>query len=74
LCIIALNSLIGFTGNLGHQKIDWLMLIIISAICIVGIIIGSKLSARVSSQKLKPAFGWFTLIVGVFVLIKETLL
>lgn len=74
LCIIALNSLIGFTGNIGHQKIDWIMLMIISAICITGILLGSVLSTKVSSQKLKPAFGWFTLVVGVFVLIKETLL
>lgn len=74
LCIIALNSLIGFTGNIGHQKIDWVMLMIISAICIVGILLGSLLSTKVSSQKLKPAFGWFTLVVGIFVLIKETLL
>lgn len=74
LCIIALNSLIGFTGNIGHQKIDWLMLAIISTICIVGILLGSLLSSKVSSQKLKPAFGWFTLVVGIFVLIKETLL
>lgn len=74
LCIIALNSLIGFTGNIDHQKIDWFMLIIISAICIVGILLGSLLSSKVSSHKLKPAFGWFTLVVGLFVLIKETLL
>lgn len=74
LCIIALNSLVGFTGNIGHQKIDWVMLMIISSICITGILLGSVLSTKVSSQKLKPAFGWFTLVVGVFVLIKETLL
>lgn len=74
LCIIALNSLVGFTGNIGHQKIDWSMLIIISSICIVGILLGSLLSSQIPSQKLKPAFGWFTLIVGFFVLIKETIL
>ena len=74
LCIIALNSLIGFTGNIGHQTIDWVMLLIISSICILGILLGSLLSSKVSSQKLKPAFGWFTLVVGIFVLIKETLL
>ena len=74
LCIIALNSLVGFTGNIGHQNIDWIMLMIISVICILGILIGSLLSTKVSSQKLKPAFGWFTLVVGIFVLIKETIL
>ena len=71
LCIVALNSLIGFTGNIGHQKIDWVMLMIISVMCMTGILVGSLLSTKVSAEKLKPAFGWFTLAVGVFVLIKE---
>lgn len=72
LCIIALNSLIGFTGNIGTElRIDWFFLLSISAISILGIIIGSRLSGRISSQKLKPAFGWFTLLVGVSVLVKE---
>ena len=73
LCIIAINSLIGFTGNIGHQQIDWLFLLSISALCGLGIILGSVLSNHISSQKLKPAFGWFTLCVGIFVIIKETL-
>ena len=74
LCIIAINSLIGFTGNIGHQQIDWLFLVSISAVCGIGILFGSILSNHISSQKLKPAFGWFTLCVGIFVLIKETIL
>jgi uncharacterized membrane protein YfcA len=73
LCIIALNSLIGFTGNIGHQSINWVFLLSISSICIGGILLGSLLSTKVSSQKLRPAFGWFTIVVGIFVLIKETL-
>lgn len=74
LCIIAINSLIGFTGNIGHQQIDWLFLVSISAMCVVGIILGSLVSDRISSKKLKPAFGWFTLTVGIFVLVKELFL
>lgn len=73
LCIIAINSLVGFSGNLGNQHINWSFLLSISAISILGILIGSRLSAKVPSKKLKPAFGWFTLAVGFFVLIKETL-
>ncbi|MBA2611721.1 MAG: sulfite exporter TauE/SafE family protein [Bacteroidetes bacterium] len=74
LCIIAINSLIGFTGNIGTQKIDWTFLLSISATCAIGILLGSLLSNKFSAQKLKPAFGWFTLAVGIFVLIKETVL
>ena len=72
LCIVALNSIIGFLGNLGHQNLDWNFLIGISSVCGVGILLGSLLSNKISSKKLKPAFGWFTLAVGLFVLIKET--
>jgi len=74
LCIIAVNSLVGFSGNIGAQEIDWLFLFGISGTCILGILIGSVLSEKISGQKLKPAFGWFTLCVGVFVIVKETLL
>lgn len=71
LCIIAINSLIGFTGNIGNQNIDWKILFVISAIAAFGILIGSLLSGKISGRKLKPAFGWFTLCVGIFVLLKE---
>lgn len=74
LCIIAINSLVGFTGNIGNQPINWVFLLSISATCVGGILLGSLLSDKVSSNKLKPAFGWFTLIVGIFVLVKETLM
>ena len=74
LCIVAINSLVGFSGNIGHQNIDWKFLVIISSVCGVGILLGSLVSTKISSKKLKPAFGWFTLIVGLFVLAKETFL
>jgi uncharacterized membrane protein YfcA len=32
LCIVALNSIIGFLGNIGHQNLDWKFLIMISAV------------------------------------------
>lgn len=74
LCIVALNSIIGFLGNIGFQNLDWIFLFGISAICGLGILLGSLLSNKISSKKLKPAFGWFTLTVGLFVLVKELLL
>lgn len=72
LCIIAINSLVGFTGNIGHQEINWILLLSISFACVLGIIVGSFLSDKISSKKLKPAFGWFTLCVGLYVFIKES--
>lgn len=71
LLIIALNSLIGFTGDIGHFKIDWLFLVKITAIAIAGIFIGGSLSKKIDGAKLKKAFGWFVLAMGIYIIIKE---
>lgn len=74
LMIIALNSLIGFTGDLGHFTIDWLFLVKITLIAIVGIFIGGALGKRLQGDKLKRGFGWFVLVMGLYIIVKETLL
>jgi uncharacterized membrane protein YfcA len=71
LSIIAINSLIGFTGTMGNIEVDWHFLLSVSAFCILGILTGNAISVKISANKLKPAFGWFTLIVGIFVMVKE---
>ena len=69
---IAAKSLIGFTGDLkGDEVIDWSFLLLFSAIAIGGIIAGSLLSKRIPNEKLKPAFGWFVLVMGVYIIGKE---
>jgi uncharacterized membrane protein YfcA len=76
LIIIASKSLLGFLGDLGQggTAIDWNFLLIFSAIAVGGILFGAQLSKKISGDKLKPAFGWFVLIMGVYIIIKETLL
>jgi hypothetical protein len=72
LMIIALKSLLGFTGDLGSGlPIDYTFMLIFSAFAMVGILIGSYLTRYVSNEKLKPAFGWFVLVMGVYILGKE---
>jgi uncharacterized protein len=69
LLIIALNSLIGFAGDIGHFPIDWYFLLKISAIAIVGIFIGEIISRKIDGDKLKKGFGWFVLAMGLYILI-----
>ena len=71
LFIIALNSLIGFTGDLGNFLIDWRFLIIITLIAIAGIFIGGLIAKKIEGNKLKKAFGWFVLVMGMYIIIKE---
>ena len=71
LLIIAVNSLIGFTGDLSTLEIDWKFLLIFTAISIVGIFIGVKLSNFIDGKKLKKGFGWFVLLMGIYIIFKE---
>lgn len=71
LLIIAAKSLIGFLGDVSNQVIDWNMLLIFTGLSIVGIFIGSSLSKKINEKALKKGFGWFVLIMGVYIIFKE---
>lgn len=74
LLIIAAKSLIGFVGDLGNQVIDWNFLLIFTGLSIVGIFIGTYLTKFIPGGKLKKSFGWFVLIMAVYILVKEIIL
>jgi hypothetical protein len=71
LLIIAAKSLIGFTGDFGHFDIDWRLLFSVTAIAIVGIFIGNRLTRKVDGEKLKTGFGWFVLVIGAYIIVRE---
>ena len=71
LLIIAVKSLIGFTGDLGHTVIDWRLLLTVTALAVGGIFIGNRFSKKVPADQLKKGFGWFVLAMGVYIIITE---
>lgn len=73
LVIISLNSLIGYFSSMNNVPINWVFLGTISGISIVGILIGSELSKKMNGKKLKPAFGYFILVMGIYIIMKEVL-
>ncbi|RVT73991.1 sulfite exporter TauE/SafE family protein [Flavobacterium sufflavum] len=75
LLIIFINSAIGFTGDLYlNTPIDYGFLLLISTMAFLGMFIGILLSKRIDGRKLKPIFGWFVLVMGVYIIVKEVLL
>lgn len=74
LLIVALNSLAGFGFSIGQNPIQWSFLLSVTFTAIVGVFIGSYLSTQIDGEKLKPAFGWFVLVMGIYILVKETIL
>jgi uncharacterized membrane protein YfcA len=71
LAIIALNSIVGFAASINHLFIDWKLLLTFSGLSIIGIVIGNHFSKKVNSETLKKSFGWFILLTGIFILVKE---
>lgn len=72
LLIIACNSLMGFWGSVQQQvAVDWRFLGVFSGISVIGIMIGSLLSKKVTNDRLKPIFGYFVLVMGIYIIVKE---
>lgn len=73
LLIIAIKSLIGFTGDVQNvsAQIDWTLLGTFTTAAIIGIFIGTYLSKFIKAETLKKGFGWFVLVMAIYILTKE---
>jgi uncharacterized membrane protein YfcA len=74
LLIIAVNALVGFAGDSGRYQVEWSFLIRIAAIAVAGIFIGGYFNQKINAVKLKKIFGWFVLIVGLYIITREIFL
>lgn len=71
LLIIAVKSLIGFLGDVQTLEIDWQFLLTFTGFSILGIFIGIYLNRFIDSKSLKKGFGWFVLVMGIYIFSKE---
>jgi hypothetical protein len=71
LLIIAIKSLIGFIGDVQNLDIDWPFLLSFTGISVIGIFVGIWLNKFIDGKKLKKAFGWFVLLMGIYIIYKE---
>jgi uncharacterized membrane protein YfcA len=72
LSIIAANSLFGFSVALYNGLIpNWSMLFLILSVALVGLVIGSIWSSKVSEKKLKTGFAYFVFSMGFLILLDQ---
>ena len=74
LALIALNSATGFLGyTLSPEcpEIEWPVILLFSAVGIVGAIAGQTLSKRISQKAFKRVFGVFLLVLAPFMILRE---
>ena len=75
LLIIAAKSLIGFIGDVQRPDlyIDWTLLLTVTTIAVAGIFIGIYLTKFIDGKKLKKGFGWFVLVMAIYIILKQVL-
>ena len=72
LLIAAFKSGIGFLGEIGNNpSIDYELIGVFTGLALIGIAIGSFLSQKVSGYRLRNAFGYFILVIAIFILVRE---
>ena len=69
--IIAVNSFVGFLGDIHHTDLNWNFLLPFTGLSIAGIFIGMYLAHFVAPDRLKKGFGWFVLVVASYMILKE---
>lgn len=73
LFIIAINSLMGFLGDVLNFQMDWRFLLTITTLAVCGILIGNHLSTKIKTENLRMGFAWFVLVAGCVILVRELL-
>jgi hypothetical protein len=72
LIIIAINSLVGFLGDFDLVKeVNLPFMIVLTSISISGVFLGNYLSRFISGTNLKRGFGWLSLTMAIYIMIKE---
>lgn len=76
LVVIALKSYSGFwkyLDVLGKQdlRLDWPVLALVTVLGIAGSVVGSRLARRVHQDRLKRWFGYFLIVMGIYILARS---
>ncbi len=72
LVIIAFKSIFGFfLGDALIMSVDWKFLVVFTTLTIIGMFLGIYIGKFIDGNKLKKGFGYFVLVMAVFVLITE---
>jgi uncharacterized membrane protein YfcA len=74
LVIISINSIFGFLFSLKQTPLDWQILLLFTGLSVAGIYIGGRFADKIQGYTLKKWFGYFVLIMAIYIIIKELLL
>ena len=68
LLIISLSALTALAGYHGQATLSWRIVVLFTALAIVGTLVGTRIARRVPARGLRRAFGVLVLILATFLL------
>jgi uncharacterized membrane protein YfcA len=71
LLVIAIKSLAGFLGHLGHVDVPWAIALVVTSTATAGAFVGSRLVSRLPAAILRQIFGWVVLVMAVFLVARQ---
>lgn len=71
LFVITMNSFAGFAGHRSTVQIDWGTTLLIVSAAIFGSFLGGALVNRINQETLRRGFGWFIVVMAIFILGQE---
>ncbi len=71
LMVIALKSFAAFAGHAAHVSIDAELALVVTAVAVVGSVVGAALAKRVPAQLLRKVFAGFVLVMAGYVVWRE---
>lgn len=75
LAIIAANAMIGFMGDVVNGIVlNWLFLLSFTTVTMIGVFVGTYLSNRVSSTRIRIVFGYLLVCLTFIIFVKEVIL
>ncbi len=72
LLVIAMKSAAGFYEYTHQVEVDYAFIAGFSVLAVVGIVIGTRLVRYIAQHKLKRGFAIFLVVMGIFMLARET--
>ncbi len=84
LLVVMMKSVAGFIGYAvtfggpsgliawnSETSFNWVVVLVVTGFAIVGALLGAGISGRVHPDRLRKGFGWFVLVMAVFILVQE---